>query len=150
VWNVDATEANVRLVLEAFGAVERRDEQRQRELFHPEVEFHWPPELPYEGSWSAVWEPLQPTPAEQHMDPRVVGASGREVAVLWRQRGLAPGGERCDSPVLGLYEVRDGLLARAQMFYFDPRSVAEFLDRARQRLPMGGGMGPPAPGVVAQ
>src|SRR5690348_13362047 len=113
---MDATEGSVKLVLEAFRAVERRDEERQRALFHPGVEFHWPPELPYGGSstrdaeadprratWSAVWEPFQPTEAERSMDPRVIGASGREVAVLWRQRGLGPGGERCDSPVLGLY-----------------------------------------------
>jgi ketosteroid isomerase-like protein len=38
-----------------------------------------------------------------------------------------------DSTVLGLCEVRDGQLARAQMFYFDPRAVTEFLGRAAAR-----------------
>ena len=139
---MNATEANVKVVLESFRAVERRDNDRMRALFHPSVEFHWPPELPYGGSrargdaedtpgrtFADVWDPFQPTQAERSMDPRVIGANDREGAVLWRQRGVGPGGERCDSQVLGLYEVRDGQLARAQMFYFDPRAVAEFLGR---------------------
>src|SRR5262249_8672950 len=32
--------------------------------------------------------------------------------------------------VLGLYEVREGRLDRAQMFYFDPGAVSAFLNRA--------------------
>ena len=140
---MNATEANVKVVLESFSAVERRDDERMQALFHPSVEFHWPPELPYGGSrarggaedtpgqtFENVWDPFQPTEAERSMDPRVIGANEREVAVLWRQRGVGPGGERFDSQVLGLYEVRDGRLARAQMFYFDPRAVTEFLGRA--------------------
>ena len=59
-----------------------------------------------------------------------MASSGDEVAVLWRQRGLSPGGERFDGPVLALYTVRDGRLARAQMFYFDTVALAEFLANA--------------------
>jgi hypothetical protein len=33
--------------------------------------------------------------------------------------------------VLGLYGVRDGKLARAQMFYFDTAAALDFLERAR-------------------
>jgi hypothetical protein len=33
-------------------------------------------------------------------------------------------------PVLGLYSVRDGKLARAQMFYVDTVPVLEFLNTA--------------------
>ena len=36
-------------------------------------------------------------------------------------------GERFDCEVLGLYEVRDRLLYRAQMFYFDSVAVRKFL-----------------------
>jgi hypothetical protein len=32
--------------------------------------------------------------------------------------------------VLGLYEVRDGMFARAQMFHFDTASVVRFLRQA--------------------
>jgi ketosteroid isomerase-like protein len=111
-----------------------------RALFQPDVEFHWPPSLPYgatargfaEGrTWAETWDPLQPTEAERRLDPRVVAASEDEVVVLWRQRGFSPAGDRFDGEVLGLYRVREGKLARAQMFYFDTAAVIEFLGKAR-------------------
>ena len=61
------------------------------------------------------------------MDPRVVAASEEEVVVLWRQRAVSPAGDRIDTPVLALYQLRDGKLARAQMFYFDTAVVLNFL-----------------------
>jgi ketosteroid isomerase-like protein len=140
--SVDET---VAIVLEAFRAVEERDDQRLYQLYHPEVEFHWPPSLPFGGSsrglarespgpaWSELWDPLQPTDAERRMDPRVVAATEREVVVLWRQRGVSPDGDRFDGEVLGLYEVRDGKFARAQMFYFDAVAVQSFLASAEGR-----------------
>jgi ketosteroid isomerase-like protein len=121
------------LVLEAFDAVERRDRDRLVALYHPEVEFHWPPSLveAWAGrNWEEVWDPFQPTPQERAMRPRLVAASEREVVVLWRQRGLAPNGDRFEGDVLGLYEVRDHKFARAQMFYFDAVAVRRFLRRA--------------------
>ena len=136
-------DANMRVIREVFSAIERRDLQRLVELCHPDVEFHWPPVLPYGGtsrglkteppSWGHTWIPLQPTDAERKMDPGIVAASDDEVVVLWRQRGISPGGYRLDSPVLGLYEIRDGKLARAQMFYFDAGAVADFLAGAKGR-----------------
>jgi uncharacterized protein len=137
---------NIEIVLEAFKAVERRDEQRLIELYHPEVEFHWPSSLPYGGSfrgeeelesrqggWGQTWGPLQPTEAERRMEPRVVAANDDgEVVVLWRQRGVSPTGERFDGEALGLYQVREGKFARAQMFYFDTAAVLSFLERARR------------------
>jgi len=136
-----STRDNVEVVLESFRAVERRDEERQRELFHPQAEFHWPPSLPYgrpsgevepgqRSTWESVWAPLQPTEAERSMDPRVVAASDDEVVVLWQQRGVDPAGNRFHCPVLGLYLVRDRKLARAQMFYFDTTATANFLTSA--------------------
>ncbi len=67
------------------------------------------------------------------MDPRVVSADEDEVVVVWRQRGLSPAGERFDGEVLGLYQVREGRLVRAQMFYFDTVAVANFLDKAMKQ-----------------
>jgi ketosteroid isomerase-like protein len=130
---------SVAIVLAAFRAVEERDEQRLRELYHPQVEFHWPPSLPFGGAgrggvrdwpgptWSEVWQPLQPTEAERRMDPRVVAATDNQVVVRWQQRGRSPTGERFDGEALGLYEVRDGKFAGAQMFYFDTIAVQRFL-----------------------
>jgi uncharacterized protein len=132
---------SVQVVLEVFHAVEERDERRLLELYHSEVEFHWPPSLPYGGSfraasrspgqgWLETWAPLQPSEAEQRMDPRVIAATEEDVVVLWRQRGLSASGERFDGEVLGLYGIRDGKLARGQMFYFDSASVLRFLNAA--------------------
>jgi ketosteroid isomerase-like protein len=132
---------NIEVMLEIFRAIERRDPQRMLSLCHADVEFFWPPSLPYGGTsrgmktegptWAVTWIPMQPTEAEWRMDPRVVAASDEEVVILWRQRGLGSGGDRIDSPVLGLYQVRGGRLARAQMFYFDPVAVNRFLANAK-------------------
>ncbi len=135
--------ATTGIVMAAFDAVERRDERRLAELYHPEVEFHWPPSLPYGGSFHGaaalqaddrpgfdqVWDPLQPTSQERRMDPRVVAATDQEVVVLWHQRGRRPTGQRLDMETLGLYGVRDGKFAHAQMFYFDTTAVLRFLQQ---------------------
>ena len=132
---------NVKVMLNIFSTIERRDTQRFLDLVHPDVEMHWPASLPYGGTarglkpeeptWSTTWIPLQPSAAEQRMDPRVVAASEDEVVVLWRQRGVTPAGDRCDEEVLGLYQVRGGKLARAQMFYFDTAALVSFLAKAK-------------------
>ena len=136
---------NIKVMRDIFSAIERRDAQRFRELVHPEVEMHWPSSLPYGGTarglqpaeptWSTTWLPLQPSAAEQRMDPRVVAASDDAVVVLWRQRGVTPAGDRCDEEVLGLYHVRGGQLARAQMFYFDTAAVVSFLEQVKGQAP---------------
>lgn len=138
---------NARVMLEVFRAIERRDARRFVELVHPDFEIHWPPSLPYGGTyrdlaadarqdrptWTTTWDPLQPTVAERRMDPRVVAASDQEVVMLWHQRGLSPAEGRFDGPVLGLYQLRDGRLARAQMFYFDTVALAGFLANANRQ-----------------
>lgn len=122
-----ATE-NTRIMREIFAAIEGRDESRFQSLCHPEVELHWPPQLP--PDWQAAWLPLQPTATERRMDPRVVAASDDEVVVLWRQRGIGAPGMRFDGEVLALYRISMGKLVRAQMFYFDPEAAARFLAAA--------------------
>jgi ketosteroid isomerase-like protein len=136
-----AAKENIAIVRDVFRAIEARDPARLLGLVDPAVEFHWPRSLPYGGNvheqsaagptWAETWIPLQPTESEQRMEPRVVAATDDEVVVLWHQRGVARSGERCDVPVLALYLLRDGKLARAQMFYFDSAEVAGFLARAR-------------------
>lgn len=136
-----AKEKNIQVMLQIFDAIERRDAQRVLGLVHSDVEFHWPPSLPYGGTlrglkpegptWGKTWDPLQPTAAERSLHPRLVSASDDEVVVLWRQQGVSPAGDRIDTPVLGLYRLHDGKLARAQMFYFDPAAVLAFLLKAK-------------------
>jgi ketosteroid isomerase-like protein len=131
------------VVLAAFRAVEERDPEGLFALCHPDVEFHEAPSLPYGGvtsgteanradaAWTRTWDPLQPTATERSVSPRVVAAREGEVVVLWRARAVSAVGERFDAPVFGLYEVREGLFARAQMFHFDTAALVAFLARAR-------------------
>lgn len=141
-------QTNEEVVLGTFRAVEERDRDALFELYHDDVEFHDAPSLPYggtvrgkaairaqleaapEATWLGTWGPLQPTEAERRMDPRVVATQGEEVTVLYTQRALSPNGERFEAPVLGLYEVRDGKFARAQMFHYDTAAILAFLARA--------------------
>lgn len=112
---MSSSEKNVEVILEIFQAIEHRDPQRpdpQRglALIHPDIEFHWPPSLPYGGTlrglqiqgptWRGTWDSLQPSAAERRMDPRVVAANDTEVVVLWRQRGKNAAGDQIDTPVL--------------------------------------------------
>jgi ketosteroid isomerase-like protein len=136
---------NAELMIDIFKAIERRDLRRLAELFHPQAQFIWDPSLPYGGArgdsgaapptWEEVWMPLQPTESERAMNARVVAASGDEVVVLWRQRGVRPDSKRFDGEVLGLYEIRGGRLVRAQMFNFDTVALADFL--AKTDRPVG-------------
>ena len=139
---MDSTQ-NVRAVLRAFAAVERRDDLAFAQACQPDVELCWPPSLPYGGTaqglntgrrgWAAYWDPFQ-SPSDRGLDARVVASSEDEVVVLWHQRGRDRAGRQLDTPVLGLYQVRDGKLARGQMFYFDPASVCSFLASASRHL----------------
>jgi ketosteroid isomerase-like protein len=140
--------SNAEVVLAVIRAVEERDADALFELYHDDVELHDAPSLPYaytargkaamrdqletapETTWLGTWGPLQPTDAERRMDPRVVASDGDEVTVLYTTRAVAPDGERFESPVLGLYEVRDGKFARAQMFHYDTAAILAFLERA--------------------
>jgi ketosteroid isomerase-like protein len=139
-------ERNKKIVLELFEAVEKQRPDRWADLVHPEVELHFPPQLPNGGiwrmsegaqaargrpTWPQTWAPVQPTEAERCMDTRVVAASDDAVVVGWRQRGLSAAGERFECDVLSQFEIKDGKILRALMFYFDPEAAARFLARAR-------------------
>ena len=136
--------SSMQVVLATFAAVERRDQAAFARSCQPDAAFYWPPSLPYGrtvrgltdrtgAGWEAYWNPLQPTAGHRRLDPRVIAATEEEVAVLWRQRGVTPAGDSIDTEVLGLYRVRAGKLARAQMFYFDPASVISFLAKPPTR-----------------
>jgi ketosteroid isomerase-like protein len=146
---------NVDIVLAAFRAVERRDRAALNALYHPEVEFHWPPSLA-EFAMVESWNVVQPTADQRRIDPRVVAASDREVVVLWRFRGVSPAGEQLDMPVLGLYEVRDETAWRhpGRRGHWPRRGRTEWcsgpIGTDRRRLPGGAARsGPAAAGAAA-
>jgi len=144
---------NAEVVMAVFDAIEKRDQETLFELLHEEVEFLDARSLPYGGTtrgkeklreqletdpehtWLGAWGSLQPTVEERRMDPRVITAEGDEVVISYHQRAVGPDGERFDSPVLGIYEVRDGKFARAQMFHFDTAAIVCFLGRAASATP---------------
>jgi uncharacterized protein len=140
---------NAELILDLIKAVEERDAERLFANYHDDVEFHDPSSLPYGGSfcgkaeivarferdpedtWLGTWGPLQPTDSERRMDARIVAVSDDEVVALYHQRAVGSDGERFDKPCVGLYRVRDGKLARAQMFHYDTAAISDFLRRAQ-------------------
>jgi uncharacterized protein len=142
--------SNEDVVLGVIRAVEERDADALFELYHEDVELHDAPSLPYgstargkkrmreqletapEETWLGTWGPLQPTERERRMDARVVASNGDEVVVEYTTRARAPNGERFESPVLALYEIRDGKFARARMFHYDTAGILAFLERAGQ------------------
>ena len=93
-----------------------------------------------------VWAPLQPTTVERQMLPEVIAAADDRVVVRWHQRGRSPAGLCLDGQVLGLYQIRQERLARAQMFYFDTDAVKRFLADAAAQRPLSRPSGRPAPG----
>jgi uncharacterized protein len=142
--------SDAEVALGVIRAVEERDGERLMELFADDVQLHDAASLPYGGvtngkpsleqqielapeeTWLGTWDPVQPTEAERRMDPRVLAENDGEVVVLYRQRALAANGERLDAPVIGIYEVHDGKLSRAQMFHYDTAAINGFLERARK------------------
>jgi ketosteroid isomerase-like protein len=137
------------VVLGVIRAVQERDGEKLFELYHEDVQLHEASSLPYGGvvdgmpslkeqletapeeTWLGTWGPLQPTEQERRFDPRVLAENDGEVVVQYWMRAVAPDGERWESPVIGLYEVRDGKFYRAQMFHYDTQSMNAFFERAR-------------------
>ena len=135
---------NAEVVMQILHAIEERRFERVAALYHPQVEFHWPPGLPYSGDFAgetlaqmneqfgATWLPLQPDEATRRMNPRVVAANDAgDVVIHYVWKGLDADGRRFATETLGHYQVRDGKLARAQMFYYDLLGLRAFLDGAR-------------------
>jgi ketosteroid isomerase-like protein len=135
---------NADIVMRILHAIEERQLDRLSALFHPEIEFNWPPGLPYSGDFKGpavaemnarfaeTWRPLQPTEGTRRINPRVVAASDDgHVVVHYIWKGLNTEGQRFETETLADYQVRDGQLARAQMFYYDLPGMISFLDGAR-------------------
>jgi len=71
--------------------------------------------------------------AERKMDPRVIGADD----IKWSfstASGRQPSGERFDGEVIGVYELRDFKMSRAQMFYFDEAALVSSWNAPHEEL----------------
>jgi ketosteroid isomerase-like protein len=134
---------NASFIMNLLSLVERRDLEELFASYHPDVEFQWPPGLPYSGvftgaavaeiseRFAAIWTPLQPDERTRRMDPRVIATGdGGRVVVHYMWRGIDRSGHRFATETLGDYTVRDGKLCRAQMFYYDLVGLISFLNKA--------------------
>ena len=113
----------------------------------PEVVIREPDSLPYGGEyrgldglrrhaagWMRTWAALQPG-NERKLDATFIDA-GDHVVACWRLKARAPDGdETLDLPMLGVYELSDGKLVGAQMFYSDTAAVLRFLESTRRARP---------------
>jgi ketosteroid isomerase-like protein len=142
----DAAARAAATALAAIEAVEARDLEALAQLYDPDVEFEWPPGLPYSGvhrgadvvsmtaNFRAVWQPLQPTADEARMDPVVIAATADTVVIEYTWRAVDQSGNRFQTSTLAHYEVRGGRLARARMYYADHAGLLEFLVSAGVQL----------------
>jgi hypothetical protein len=48
------TQHNVKIGARALRAVEQRGTHTPRAPHHPQIECHWPPDLPYSGVWAGA------------------------------------------------------------------------------------------------
>lgn len=136
--------SNTDVVLDLLDAVERRDMGRLAGLYHPEIEFHWPPGLPYggvhrgadvarmSGQFKSIWEPLQPSDAERRMDGEIVAAEGEHVVAKHTWKGCDRAGRWFSTETLAHYQLRDSKLLRAQMYHFDLKGLLDFLAAAKR------------------
>ncbi len=128
------------IIMAAIRAVEARDASALHALYDPEIEFRWPPGLPFSGAWRggeiadmteryrAALDPLQPDEASRRMVPEVIADDGEgRVAARYTLRARAPDGRRFETLTMADYRVRDGRLVQAQMFYFDLPGLTAFL-----------------------
>jgi ketosteroid isomerase-like protein len=137
------TQQSIDIVTRVLTAVEQRQTDSLRALYHPRIEFHWPPGLPYGGSFVGaevgemqrrireIWYPLQPTEERRRMDFRIVAtAEDGRVVVNYLWKGVDAQNRRFETLTLAEYQVRDGLFARAQMYYYDLLGLIAFLELA--------------------
>jgi len=103
------------------------------------VTIHECSELPYGGtyrglagameharSFSEVWSPYWD---HSHPGARSLASDGAgTVTVRFRHHARSrASGRTLDEPQIGVYQVRDGLVIRAQMFHFQPQLLRRFL-----------------------
>jgi ketosteroid isomerase-like protein len=144
------SQRNVETIRNLFRSVEERDLGTYLAACDREVVIREPGSLPYGGEyhgleglrqhaagWMRTWAPLQPE-EERKLDAAFIDA-GDHVLARWRLRARATDGSgTLNMPMVGIYELRDGKLVGAQMFYSDTAAVLRFLENAGRPKRKGG------------
>jgi ketosteroid isomerase-like protein len=132
--------SDVDAVRRLFTAVEDRDLNRVLDCYSDDVEITEAAVLPYGGVYRGrdgatahaegfmrAWGGLQ-GPAESRLVARFWGDGDGTVCAVFRHRACdGVTGARFDAPEVGIYQIRDGRVARSQMFHADSAAVVDFL-----------------------
>jgi ketosteroid isomerase-like protein len=133
----------VGVVRRLFDAVERRDLVGVLDCYDEDVEIHEAPSLPYGGVYRGregaqrhamafleTWATYQ-SAEKIPLDARFQQGEAGTVTAVFRHRAVDPRrGARLDELEVGVYEVRDGKVARSQMLHADPAALVAFLEEA--------------------
>ena len=136
---------DVDVVRRLFTAVEERDYDGLLACYSDDVEINEAAVLPWGGVWRGpdgvaahaaefmrTWGALQ-GPQESQLDAQFVSDGAGTVCAVFRHRGVDPvSGARFDAPEVGVYQVRDGRVAKSQMFHADSAAVVAFLSNGRR------------------
>lgn len=136
---------DVDVVRRLFAAVEARNLEQLLDCYTDDVEIREADVLPYGGVWRGhegavthamgflgAWQAVQ-GPDEIRLDAHIWGDGIGTVCALFRHRATDPNdGERLDAAEVGIYHVRNGQVARSQMFHADSDAVARFLQRKQE------------------
>jgi ketosteroid isomerase-like protein len=137
-----AAETDLRTVEALFAAVAARDLTAILSCYAADVRIEEAPSLPYGGVYHGVdgayehslafwrtWRAFQPATADS-LRPVLIAGEGR-VVVLWEHEAHDPrSGASVTNPVVGVYELRAGLITSARMFHLDTAALVRFLDHA--------------------
>ena len=132
------------VVARLFAAVAARDLPTILSCYAPDVTIREAPSLPYGGTYHGpegayahamafwnTWRDYQPATVEDLGEVFLADPAGR-VAVCWRHLVQDPRtGRTLEAPVVSVYEVRDGLVAKSTMYHLDTAPLLDFLGAAR-------------------
>jgi ketosteroid isomerase-like protein len=140
------SQQNLQIVKRLFSAVRQRDEAGVLEAYHPDIQIHESPSLPYGGDhhghqqaiqhmkgYYRFWDPLRP-PTGEHKEGIWLETTGDYVMVMWQEDAIMPGsGERIELPVIGVYKVQDGRVIESRMFQ-DTAVVRDLAQNAQRQM----------------
>jgi uncharacterized protein len=136
---------DIDVVRRLFTAVEERDFDGLLACYSHDIEINEAAVLPWGGVWRGpegvaahaaafmqTWGALQ-GPKESQLDAQFFGDGAGTVCAVFRHRARdAATGAQFDAPEVGVYQVREGRVARSQMFHADSAAVVAFLTNAGQ------------------
>lgn len=142
-----STPADITVITRVFDAVSARDLPALLRCYHPEVTIHECSELPYGGtyrglegaveharSFQAAWAPFMDP--NRPLRPSLTRDGEGTVTVAFRHQARSlTSGRTLDEPEISIYQVRDGLVIRSQMFHFEPQTLCHFLSEEARSAP---------------